>query len=116
MNQMFELNDHPIRTVKDRQGPLLFVAKDVCEALGYKNSRMALKHCNYVRKRDIVTPQGPAEVSCIEDQDVYRLLLGSTTPFAQEFKEWLCSEALPRFSRESNCTLGQEFPLHPLAM
>lgn len=107
------LFNHVIRTVQSHSGPLLFVGKDVCEALGYTNSRRALsKHCRGVTKRNIVTPQGPVRVSCIDQEDVYRLLLRSETPLAQEFREWLCTEALPRFSRESNLTLGQQFPLH----
>lgn len=84
-----------VRLVVENDEPL-FVAKDVCETLGYKNPRQAIaRHCKGVTKRDTPTQGGTQEVTYIPESDVYRLVMGSKLPDAEKFKDWVCEEVLP---------------------
>ena len=66
----------------DEQGEPWFVAKDVCEALGYSNARDAIaKHvdeedrntvANRDGNRDTLTKGGIQAVSCINESGLYR--------------------------------------------
>jgi prophage antirepressor-like protein len=42
----FDFKDKTVRVITDINGEIMFVAKDVCDILGYSNSRKAVKdHC-----------------------------------------------------------------------
>ena len=42
----FNFNSNAVRAISDDQGEVLFVGKDVCEVLGYKDTVNAIKqHC-----------------------------------------------------------------------
>lgn len=85
-------------TIEDNDA--LFVAKDVCETLGYKNPRAAVaRHCKGVTKRDVPTPGGSQTVTLIPESDVYRLVMGSQLPDAERFKDWVCEEVLPEIRK-----------------
>lgn len=83
--------------VKD--GEPWFVAKDVCDALGYGNSREALsKHVrdrwkNTVTIRDGIT--GNPEKTIINEAGLFALVMKSKMPKAVEFQDWVCEEVLP---------------------
>lgn len=48
----FQFEAKPIRVVTDESGEPLFVAKDICEALGYKDPTTAVRnHCKGVQKQ-----------------------------------------------------------------
>ena len=52
----FDFNGAQIRVIRDDKGEPWFVAKDVCDVLGYVNPRDAIaKHCKGVVKRDTPT-------------------------------------------------------------
>lgn len=88
---------------------LLFVAKDVCETLGYKNPRQAVStHCKGVQKLDTPTPSGTQKVTFIPESDVYRLVMGSKLPDAEKFKDWVCSEVLPTIRKTGAYEQGEK--------
>lgn len=75
-----------------------FCAKDVCDVLGYGNSREALsKHVDKedVTKCDTLTNGGKQKNTFINESGLYSLIFGSTLPIAKEFKRWVTSEVLP---------------------
>lgn len=87
----------------------LFVAKDVCEALGYKNPRQAVAtHCKGVQKRDTPTSGGIQEVAFIPESDVYRLVMQSKLPSAEKFKDWVCEEVLPEIRKNGTYEKGEK--------
>lgn len=93
----FSFQTSTIRTVT-LDGEHWFVGKDVCNALGYANPSDAIKqHCRGVAKRyPIVDALGRTqEVRIIREPDLYRLIVGSTLPAAQEFEAWVFEEVLP---------------------
>ena len=75
-----------------------FIGKQVCDILGYANSRKALAdHVDDedkgVTKRD--TLGGKQDVVIINESGLYSLILSSKLPTAKEFKRWVTSEVLP---------------------
>lgn len=82
--------------VIERDGTPWFVAKDVCDALGYSNARDAVaRHCKTkgVVKHD--TLGGRQELSIIPEPDLYRLIMHSKLPAAEKFEEWVVGDVLP---------------------
>ncbi|HFD2052213.1 TPA: BRO family protein [Clostridium perfringens] len=91
-NEMFG----EIRTLKLDEKPY-FVAKEIARILGYSNTRDAIKrHCKGVVKHDILTEGGIQQMSIIPEGDLYRLIIKSKLPKAQEFEEWVMDEILPQ--------------------
>ena len=93
-----------IRILSNEQGEPLFCAKDVAEALGYGNSREALrKHVDRddVTKRDTIDSLGREQLtSFINESGLYSLILGSKLESARRFKHWVTSEVLPAIRKQ----------------
>lgn len=97
--QIFKNNDFgEIRTV-EIDGRPYFVATDIAKALGYSNTRDAVKkHCKWVAKCDIPHPQSKTKtlkVNVIPEGDMYRLITNSELPSAEKFESWVFDEVLP---------------------
>lgn len=72
------------------------VAKDVALALGYKNPQKAIRdHCKGVNETLLPTKGGSQIIKIIPEGDIYRLIIKSKLPKAQEFEEWVMDEVLP---------------------
>jgi prophage antirepressor-like protein len=86
-----------------KDGSIWFSAKDVCDSLGYSNSRDALvKHVptghSDVANRDIRSENGvnqKREIQIIDEAGLYMLILRSRLEKAAEFTEWVTAEVLP---------------------
>ena len=80
-----------------------FVAKDLCEALGYQNARDAIrKHVfdDDVAKRDAMDSLGrQKEMSWVNESGMYALIFGSKLDTAKEFKRWVTKEVLPQIRK-----------------
>ena len=85
-------NGHNIRFVW-KDGDWWGVAKDVCDALGYENSRKAL--ADHVEKEDKNTVtirygiQGNPNMTVISEFGIYGLVFNSHMPEAKSFKRWV---------------------------
>lgn len=92
----FQFGTFPIRTFSIDGDPW-FVAKDVAEALGYKDTVNAVKqHCKGVAKHHpLQTTGGMQEVRIINEPDVLRLIVKSGLPEAERFEKWVFEEVLP---------------------
>lgn len=89
----------PIRIELDAKGNPLFCAVDVCDVLGYANSRKAIKdHCREagVTKRYVSYASGKKQADFIDEGNLYRLLIKSNKPEAARFESWVCDEVLPK--------------------
>lgn len=87
-----------IRTVTSELGEPLFVASDVCSALGYSNSRDAVsRHVDSEDRSDVVIHDGSQnrQMTAINESGVYSLVFGSKLETAKAFKKWVTSEVLP---------------------
>lgn len=86
-----------VRTVEIDKEPW-FVAIDIASALGYKNTRDAIKkHVDEEDKNTVAIRDGignPEKV-VINESGVYSLILRSKNEKAKAFKHWVTSEVLP---------------------
>lgn len=91
-----------VRILTDKEtGELLFCGKDVARALGYVNTKDAIRrHTKGGVKRAPLTLGGPQEMTFITEGDVYRLITHSKLPAAEKFEKWVFDEVLPSIRRD----------------
>ncbi len=78
------------------EGKQYFMANDVAKALGYSEPKNAVaRHCKGALKQSYLTNGGKQEVNFIPEGDVYRLIIRSKLPKAEEFEKWVFDEVLP---------------------
>ena len=94
--QVFNYNGNDIR-ITDDNGDIWFVAKDVCDVLGLKNTSDATKTLEDDEKgiEKIYTPGGMQDMTVISESGLYQLILRSNKPEAKLFSKWVRSEVLP---------------------
>lgn len=93
----FQFQSNVVRTVAV-DGEVWFCASDVCDVLGYVNSRKTIQdHCKIsgVTKRDISSGGQMREVVFINEPNLYRLVIRSKKPEAEKFEMWVMEEVLP---------------------
>ncbi|WP_304459252.1 Bro-N domain-containing protein [Alicyclobacillus sendaiensis] len=96
----FVYEGHQVRTVLI-DGEPWWVAKDVCNALGHTNSRVALERLDDDEKgvSTVYTPGGPQQMAIINEAGLYRLIFTSRVDEAERFKRWVSHEVLPSIRR-----------------
>lgn len=103
-----EFENLPVRSVVGDSGETLWVAKDICDILGYANHNDALKlHCGGVAKSyPIPDSLGRLqETRVIGESDVFKLISRCTLPAAEKFNNWLFGEVLPSIKKTGTYTL-----------
>lgn len=93
----FSFENMAVRTLGTPEHPL-FVALDVCSALGYAKARNAVaQHVDPedLIKSDIDTNGGRQTINCVNESGLYALIFGSKLESAKRFKRWVTSEVLP---------------------
>lgn len=103
-----------IRTVQINN-EIWFVGKDVAKALGYSNSKDAIKvHVDeedkkIIQRSENTTLEIPNRgMTIINESGLYSLILSSKLPQAKEFKRWVTSEILPSVNRNGGYIANQE--------
>jgi prophage antirepressor-like protein len=103
--QVFSFESHHVRTLVEN-GQTWFVGRDIASLLGYakpdKEIQRSCKHTKLFKGTNLVhlnhfkglgnTPRG---LLIIPESDVWRLIIRSTLPKAQEIENWIMSEVLP---------------------
>ena len=90
------------------EGETYFVGKDVASALGYGNSREALrKHVDEEDKQAsrFVTGGQQYNMTVINESGLYSLILSSKLDSARRFKRWVTSEVLPAIRKNGRYEL-----------
>ena len=96
---VFPVTRQKVRTVW-HEGNVWFVAKDVAECLGFTHPQSAIiDHCNHAKvlkggETPLLT-SSPRGINIIPESDVYRLVMRSKLPAAEQFQTWVCEEVLP---------------------
>jgi prophage antirepressor-like protein len=109
----FNFENHTVRVIQDDNGEPLFVAKDVCDILGYSNDRDAVaRHCQSkgVVKRDTLTEGGLQQLTYIGEGNLYRLIIKSNKPEAKPFEAFVCDEVLPSIRKTGSYSLAPTLP------
>lgn len=85
-----------VRVIDDGTGEPWFIAKDVAEALGYANTSKAINaHCKAVNTCHTEMGGQVRAVQIIPERDLYRLVMKSKLPAAEQFEEWVVGQVLP---------------------
>lgn len=102
----FDFRGHSVRVIDIDHDPW-FVAKDVAENLGYRNTSKAINaHCKAVRTCPTEMGGQVRHVQFIPERDVYRLVMRSKLPAAEEFEEWVVGEVLPSIRKSGSYQVG----------
>lgn len=72
-----------------------FVAKDICEALGYSNTSKAVADHTDAEDRYNESLERGGSLIWINESGMYSLILRSNKQEAKQFKKWVTSEVLP---------------------
>ncbi len=81
-----------------KEGKEFFPATDVAKALGYSNPHKAIKdHCKPegVNEALVPTNSGVQNKKFINEPNLYRLIVKSKLPQAEQFEKWVFEEVLP---------------------
>lgn len=111
----FCFESNTVRILGDALTPL-FVAIDICKALGHSNPRQALRDCvdpEDLCKEFVETKGGRQEVNCVNESGMYALIFGSKLPSAKRFKKWVTSEVLPAIRKNGAYNVEQPSTLTP---
>lgn len=87
-----------VRTIIDENSEPWFVGKDVAKALGFTNTRDAIRTHVFEEDKgvDLVdTLGGRQKMTMINESGLYALVFGSQLEDAKKFKHWVTSEVLP---------------------
>lgn len=105
---IFKYDSREIRTV-DVEGETFWVAKDVCDILGYNNVSQTLEdHCKGISIRyPLQTAGGTQEFRVINEPDLFRLIIKSQLPSAERFERWVFEEILPSIRKTGQYILEQ---------
>ena len=99
-----------IRTIRGEQGEPLFCAKDVCDALGYKQTHKAVeRHVDEGdgMKRPTPTTSGVQTMLYVNESGLYALILSSKLESAKRFKHWVTSEVLPSIRKQGGYMIAR---------
>ena len=102
-----------VRMATDEKGEPWFCAKDLCDALGYKNSSCAVNQhvkSSDIAKRYVSSPvknrfgvcEGKlknVQMIFVNESGFYALVLGSKLASAVKFKDWVTSVVLPQIRK-----------------
>ena len=96
--QTFNFNTAPLRTLTDEAGDPWFVAKDICDVLGYTNASKAIS--DHVDPEDKLNNESLSSLGqrggwLVNESGLYSLILSSKLPTAKEFKRWVTHDVLP---------------------
>ena len=92
----FDFHGFPVRVIDDGHGEPCFIAKDIAEALGYSNTSKAINaHCKAVSTCHTEMGGQVRAVQIIPERDLYRLVMKSKLPAAEQFEEWVVGQVLP---------------------
>lgn len=112
MEQKFNYNELPVRTITDENEETWFSGVDVCNVLEYQNVTDILekKLDEDEKKLDYLTDSSGQKRKAwtINEFGLYSLILTSSKPEAKIFKRWVTHEVLPAIRKAGKYTPEQE--------
>ena len=108
--QIFNNNEFSVRTTRDDDGTIWFVAKDVALALEYEKWQSNIvAHVPNIWKgmKRINTPCGNQDILCLTEQGVYFFLGRSDKPQALPYQMWIAGDVVPSIRETGSYSLKQ---------
>ncbi|HNX87737.1 MAG TPA: BRO family protein [Paludibacteraceae bacterium] len=122
MQQKFEYNNLPVRTVTDDNEQIWFAGIDICNILGYAKASTTIERLEEDEKKlEYLTDTSGQQRKTwsINEFGLYSLILSSTKPEAKVFKRWVTHEVLPAIRKAGKFTTEEvkeyEYSLQTLA-
>lgn len=86
-----------------------FVANDVCAVLQHSNPRQAVAGLPDRMKgvTEVDTPGGRQRMTVLTEAGVYRLVMRSNLPAAEDFQDWLAEKVIPAIRRTGSYMVAQ---------
>ncbi len=107
--QIFNNADFGNVRIIEEDGNFLFCGSDVAKALGYAKPNDAIaRHCRATVKRSSPISGKMQDINFISEGDVYRLIVHSKLPSAEQFEKWVFDEVLPSIRKNGGYIAGQE--------
>lgn len=104
----FEYGEKQIRVIHDEEsGEPLWVAKDICNALGLTHMTNALDKLDVDEKLTVKILQSGQNrnMMVVNESGLYTLILRSNKPEAKTFKRWVTHEVLPSIRKAGSYSL-----------
>ncbi len=111
--KIFEKPEFGSVRVVEKDGDPWFVAKDVCEALGYQwKASATVGHVpdEWRGVYSVQTPSGEQEMLTLSEQGLYFFLGRSDKPAALPFQKWLAGDVLPSIRKTGSYGNGILMP------
>lgn len=107
----FNFDGFELRTLGTWDAPL-FVASDVCRALGIANASDACESLDEDEKGLVIgeTLGGDQEMLCVSESGLYSLVLRSRKKQAKTFKKWITSEVIPSIRKTGTYSIVNQDP------
>ncbi|MEA2104189.1 MAG: Bro-N domain-containing protein, partial [Candidatus Cloacimonadota bacterium] len=86
---------------KTVNGEILFVAKDVCDALGISNVTVAMSRLDTDEHTKFSLGRA-GETNYVNESGLYTLIIRSRKPEAKKFRRWVTSEVLPSIRKKGH--------------
>ena len=107
--QIFNNADFGNVRIIEEDGNFLFCGSDVAKALGYAKPNDAIaRHYRATVKRSSPISGKMQDINFISEGDVYRLIVHSKLPSAEQFEKWVFDEVLPSIRKNGGYIAGQE--------
>lgn len=110
MNQLTKtFEGHNVRIVGTKENPL-FVLSDVCDVLEIGNARQVKTRLekDVISTDTLQTTGGPQQVTVINEDGLYDVILDSRKPQAKRFRKWVTSEVLPSIRKTGGYSIPNE--------
>lgn len=88
----FIFDKNTIRTV-EIEGKTFYIVKDICKALGLKNSTQAIRPISDEWKK--IIQYNSSRTNIVSEAGMYKIILNTNKPTTEFFINWLCEDALP---------------------
>lgn len=112
--QPFSFDGREIRVVMV-DGEPWWVASDVAKALGYRDGPAGVRMLrpNQRGSHSVCTPGGTQTVTIVSESGLYRMVMRSDRPDAEQFQDWVTDEVLPSIRKTGSYSVtsaGQKLP------
>ena len=101
-----------VRVHIDEHGNPWFCLSDVCNILGLQNPAKVSSRLfqEGITSSYTLTNGGVQNLLCINEANLYKAIMGSRKPEAEDFQRWICFDVIPSIRKTGQYTLNQETP------
>ena len=99
-----------VRTIMSASNEPLFCLADVCTALGMKKFRVERLAKDVISNHPLQTAGGLQQVTFVNEDGLYDIVLDSRKPKAKDFRKWITSKVVPSIRKTGKYELVEKTP------